>query len=119
MKEAFISNSMNIIKKYYPDYSEVKLAELRYGLLGLYLLITKSIIIFAIAYFLGIFKELLIFTLIYNLIRPKYLVFVLSLKKKVFQLKTFPYYFVMITVSVSCDTQYFLTMLDCVTDFNV
>ena len=69
MKEAFISNSMNIIKKYYPDYSEVKLAELRYGLLGLYLLITKSIIIFAIAYFLGIFKELLIFTLIYNLIR--------------------------------------------------
>lgn len=69
MKEAFINNSMNIIKKYYPNYSEVKLEELKYGLLGLYLLITKSIIIFAIAFFLGIFKELLIFTLIYNLIR--------------------------------------------------
>lgn len=69
MKEAFINNSMNIIRKYYPEYSEVKLAELKYGLLGLYLLITKSIIIFGIALFLGIFKELLIFTLVYNLIR--------------------------------------------------
>ncbi len=69
MRDAFINNSMNIIKKYYPDYSDVRLAELKYGLLGLYLLITKSIIIFTIAFFLGIFKELLIFTLIYNLIR--------------------------------------------------
>lgn len=69
MKEAFINNSMNVIKKYYPEYDEVKLAELKYGLLGLYLLISKSIIIFGIALFLGIFKELLIFTLIYNFIR--------------------------------------------------
>lgn len=69
MKAVFINNSMNLIKKYYPDYSEVKLEELKYGLLGLYLLITKSIIIFGIALFLGIFKELLIFTIIYNILR--------------------------------------------------
>ena len=69
MKEAFINNSMNVIKKYYPEYDDVKLAELKYGLLGLYLLISKSIIIFGIAIFLGIFKELLIFTIIYNFIR--------------------------------------------------
>ncbi len=69
MKEVFINSSMNIIKKYYPDYSDIKLAELKYGLLGLYLLITKSIIIFGIAFFLGIFKELLIFTIIYNILR--------------------------------------------------
>ncbi len=69
MKDAFINNSMNIIQKYYPNYSDVKLAELKYGLLGLYLMITKSIIIFGIAIFLGIFKELLIFTIIYNIIR--------------------------------------------------
>lgn len=69
MKDAFINNSMNIIHKYYPNYSDVKLAELKYGLLGLYLMITKSIIIFGIAIFLGIFKELLIFTIIYNIIR--------------------------------------------------
>ena len=69
MKDAFINSSMNMIQKYYPNYSEVKLAELKYGLLGLYLMISKSIIIFSIAIFLGIFKELLIFTVIYNIIR--------------------------------------------------
>lgn len=69
MKDAFINNSMNVIRKYYPDYSDERMAELKYGLLGLYLLISKSIIIFGIALLLGIFKELLIFTLIYNLIR--------------------------------------------------
>lgn len=69
MKEVFINNSINLIHKYYPDYDDVKLEELKYGLLGLYLLITKSIIIFGIAFFLGIFKELLIFMLIYNLLR--------------------------------------------------
>ena len=60
---------MNLIQKYYPNYSETKLAELKYGLLGLYLMITKSIIIFGIALYLGIFKELLIFTIIYNILR--------------------------------------------------
>lgn len=69
MKEVFINNSINIIHKYYPDYSEERLAELKYGLLGLYLMITKSIIIFGIALYLGIFKELLIFTIIYNILR--------------------------------------------------
>lgn len=69
MKAVFINNSMNLIRKYYPNYSEVKLEELKYGLLGLYLLITKSIIIFVIALLLGIFKELLIFTIIYNILR--------------------------------------------------
>ena len=69
MKAIFINNSMSLIKKYYPDYSDVRLEELKYGLLGLYLLISKSIIIFGIALFLGIFKELLIFTIIYNILR--------------------------------------------------
>lgn len=69
MKEVFINNSMNLIHKYYPNYSEEKLAELKYGLLGLYLMITKSIIIFGIAIYLNIFKELLIFTVIYNILR--------------------------------------------------
>ena len=69
MKEVFINNSMSLIHKYYPNYSEEKLAELKYGLLGLYLMITKSIIIFGIAIYLNIFKELLIFTVIYNILR--------------------------------------------------
>ncbi len=69
MKEVFINNSMSLIQKYYPNYSEEKLAELKYGLLGLYLMISKSIIIFGIALYLNIFKELLIFTIIYNILR--------------------------------------------------
>ena len=69
MKDVFISNSMNLIKKYYPNYSEEKLEEVKYGLLGFYLMITKSIIIFGIALYLNIFKELLIFTIIYNILR--------------------------------------------------
>ena len=69
MKEVFINNSISLIQKYYPQYSEEKLAELKYGLLGLYLMITKSIVIFGISIYLGIFKELLIFTIIYNILR--------------------------------------------------
>lgn len=69
MREYLINNSLNLIKKNNPDYSEEKMEILEYGLTGLYILISKTIIIFAIAYFLGILKELIIFMLIYNAIR--------------------------------------------------
>lgn len=69
MKEVFINNSMNLIRKNYPNYSEERLEELKYGLLGLYLTISKSIIIFGIAPYLNVFYELLIFTIIYNILR--------------------------------------------------
>ena len=60
---------MNLVQKNYPDYSEEKLEEIEYGLTGLYLTITKTIVIFAIALVLGILKEVIIFTIIYNIIR--------------------------------------------------
>ena len=69
MREYLINNSLNLIKKNNPDYSEEKMEILEYGLTGLYILISKTIIIFAIAYFLGILEELIIFMLIYNAIR--------------------------------------------------
>ncbi len=69
VRDLFISNSMNLIRKNKPNYTKEKLEELEYGLTGLYILISKSIIIFSIAYLLGILKELIIFTLIYNLVR--------------------------------------------------
>lgn len=69
MRELFITKSLNSIKNKNPNYDKEKLEVIEYGLTGLYILITKSIIIFTIAYFLGIFKELLIFMIIYNLIR--------------------------------------------------
>lgn len=64
-----ISNSLDLIIKHNPEYDQVKIEEIKYGLEGLYLTITKTIIIFSIAFFLGILKELIIFTLIYNIIR--------------------------------------------------
>ena len=54
MRKKFIECSLKAVKNKYPNYSEERLDELRYGLEGLYLLITKSIIIFGIAYYLGI-----------------------------------------------------------------
>lgn len=68
MKDVVINSSLNFIKKNY-DYDEIKLAELKYGLEAIYILITKSIVIFTAALILGIFKEVIIFTLFYSLIR--------------------------------------------------
>lgn len=69
MRKKFISSSLRAIKRKYPEYLDEKLDELRYGLEGLYILVTKSVIIFGIAYLLGILWELIIFTVLYNIIR--------------------------------------------------
>ena len=69
MRDYIVNGSLILIKKDNPDYSEEKLEILEYGLTGLYIFVSKSIVIFTVAYFLGILKELIIFMLIYNLIR--------------------------------------------------
>ena len=69
MRDLVINNSLNLIIKNNPDYDEEKIEILKYGLTGLYIFVSKSIIIFTIAYFLGILKELIIFMIIYNFIR--------------------------------------------------
>lgn len=68
MKKIVMDYTMNLIKKN-GDFDEEKLAIIKYGLEGLYLTITKIIIIFLLAYVLNIFKEVIIFLLIYNVIR--------------------------------------------------
>ena len=68
MKRLIINHWMNIIKKN-KDYDDKKLAEIEYGLVGLYLTLSKSVVIFILALILGIFKEVFIFLIIYNLIR--------------------------------------------------
>ena len=69
MRGKIIGKCMKIIKESNLNYSEEKLEEIQYGLEGLYILITKSIIIFGIAFLLGVAKPLFIFLLIYNIIR--------------------------------------------------
>lgn len=69
LRDYVIGNSINIIKKQNPNYSDERLEELKYGLSIIYILVTKSIIIFSIAYFLSLFKELFIFMIIYSLVK--------------------------------------------------
>lgn len=69
MRDIIINNSLNIIRKNNPDLKEDKIDEIEYGLVSIYLLISKLIIILLLAYILGIVKEMLIFSCLYNLIR--------------------------------------------------
>ncbi len=69
MKDKFLSFLISYIKTYHPDYNNEKLSQIKYGLEGIYLLITKTFIIFSIAYFIGILEELIILLLFYNFIR--------------------------------------------------
>lgn len=68
MKEFILNNCMNIIKKN-TQHNETKIEEIRYGLEGIYLTITKIIIISSICIILGIFKEFTIFLIIYSIMR--------------------------------------------------
>lgn len=68
MKKIIINKCMNYIKKN-TNYDKTKLAEIKYGLESIYLTFSKLIVISALALILGIFKEMIIYMLIYNLIR--------------------------------------------------
>ena len=68
MRKFIIDKCMNIVTKN-NKYDDIKLAEIKYGLEGLYLTFSKLIIITIIAITLGITKEYILFLLIYNVIR--------------------------------------------------
>ncbi len=69
MKKQFLKIIKNSIKKQYPSYSNEKIEEIMYGVESIYLTITKCIIIFSVAIMLGIFKEMILLLLSYNVIR--------------------------------------------------
>ncbi len=68
MKKIIMNYIMNYIKKN-GNYSNKELLEIEYGLTGIYLTISKIIIISIIAVYLNIFKEMLIFMILFNIIR--------------------------------------------------
>ena len=68
MRNFLINNCMIYIKKN-THYDKDKLLEIKYGLESIYLSYSKLIIISIVAIILGIFKEMIIYMLIYNLIR--------------------------------------------------
>lgn len=69
MKKRFLNIIKKNIKEQYPNYSKEKIDEIMYGVEGIYLTITKTIIIFTLALILGIFKELLFLLIAFNFIR--------------------------------------------------
>lgn len=69
MKNIFINKSLALINKYYPNYDDIKIAEIKYGLEGMYLTITKLVIIFSIALMLNIYKEMLLLLIFFNIMR--------------------------------------------------
>ena len=69
MRKKFLKNTINAIKKKYPNYDDEKLEVIEYGLESLYIMVTKTIVISLIALLLNVFKEMLIIMILYNIIR--------------------------------------------------
>ena len=68
MKQLFLDKSVFFITKY-KKYSKREIERLEYGLEGLYLTITKTIIILLLSIIIGIFKEVLLVIIFFNIIR--------------------------------------------------
>lgn len=68
MKKFIINKCMDYIKKN-TNYNNTKLSEIKYGLEAIYLTLSKLIVIFILSLILGIFKEMLIYMIIYNILR--------------------------------------------------
>ena len=69
MRDKIMNKIMNFIKKYNPNHNEEQLEIIQYGLEAIYITITKTIIVFIIAYLLGMLNQMIIFLLFYIVIR--------------------------------------------------
>ena len=69
MKKLFLKKIRTTIKKQYPNYNDDKIDEIMYGIEGLYLTFTKTVVICIIALILGILKELICLLVSFNFIR--------------------------------------------------
>lgn len=107
MKEKFLTWSINYLKKY-NNYSEQEIKKLRYGLEGIYLTLTKTIIILLVSILLNIFIEVLIGLLLFNIIR--YFAFGFHAEKSLeclilslFNFVLIPYIFLNVNTSLTID----------------
>jgi len=69
LKTFILDKCLDIVKSSYPEYDDDKLDEIRYGLEAIYLSITKVVVIFFLAYLLGILKETICLCLAFNVLR--------------------------------------------------
>lgn len=70
MKKKFLNSSIELIKKN-KNYNDEELEVIAYGLEGLYLTFTKMVVIFSIAFILGILKGVILLLVTYNIIRSQ------------------------------------------------
>lgn len=70
MKKKFLNSSMNLITQS-RHYTKEQIEIMAYGLETVYLMVTKMIVIFALAYLLDIFKEVVLLLITYNIIRSQ------------------------------------------------
>ncbi len=70
MKKKFLNLSVKFITKN-RQYSDEEIEIIAYGLETIYLTLTKMIIIFLLSYLLGIFKEVIMLLISYNVIRSQ------------------------------------------------
>ena len=68
MKDFIIGKCMNSVKKN-TNYDDVKLKEIEYGLVSIYLTISKIIVILFFSLLLGILKEVIFFMIFFNILR--------------------------------------------------
>ena len=68
MKSLVVNSCLKYIQKY-NNYSSDDIEIIKYGLEGIYLSISKVIIILILSLIIGIFKEVIIFLLLFNIIR--------------------------------------------------
>lgn len=70
MKKKFLNSSMNLITKN-RNYTDDEVDIIAYGLETVYLMVTKMVVIFGVAYLLGVIKEVLLLLVTYNIIRSQ------------------------------------------------
>ncbi len=68
MKNVVVNHLMKSVIKY-KNFDDIKLKEIKYGIETFYLTITKTIIIFSIAYVLNLLKTLLLLMCFYTVLR--------------------------------------------------
>ena len=69
IKKFIVGKCLRVVSDVYPEYDDIKIDEIRYGLESIYLSLTKTIIILLIAYLIGIFKESVMLLLFFNGLR--------------------------------------------------
>lgn len=70
MKKKFLNSAMGLISKN-KQYTKEEIEIMEYGLETIYLTVTKSVVIFALAYLLDVFVEMFLLLISYNIIRSQ------------------------------------------------